>query len=387
LLRQGTPIRQAVRQIEAGCGEAEAQTALEELLAEIIDKEFESGAAVQPDLSPSPYIIISLNVTNACNLRCVTCYRFSGPPDTNELGQDEWLRVLREHYELGGKVVKISGGEPLYRDRQLVYDLIRTAKTRGMHTLLLSNGLLIDKPTALALDEAGLERIQISLDGPDRETNDRIRGDGVFEKVLEALAHLCDSTRIEVYLAMLPVPGISLEALQGRGAEFAAQLRARFGQRLTISVSQGILDGREVCHEESLAFVRACRGLQDKLGTPQTTAGHDLWQWEPGRRNLSCGYGRTLGIEPNGSVWACAGGEVVGNVRDMSLSAIGEKLRAIALSYTVDALEECGKCALRYLCGGPCRVRPDVCTEGKKYDLLGRLICSNALRYKITEDA
>ncbi len=382
LLCQRKTINEAISHVKMQFGASEAERAMNEVLGEILDKEFEMGASVQPDLTPSPYAILSLNITNACNLCCITCYRFSGKPDDDELPEADWISIVREHASLGGKVIKICGGEPLYRSKDLVYNIIRTAKDNDIRVLLLSNGCLIDKEVVKELVDAGLDRIQISLDGPDRDTNDRIRGRGVYEKVMQALRHLCGSG-IHVYLAMLPIPEISLEAFKKRGVEFADSLRHQFGSDLTISISQGILDGREVSHEHSLPHVNTCRKLQDDMGDSKTTAGLDLWQWEPGRMNLSCGYGRTFAVEPNGSVRACAGSDSIGNIKEAKLSELRCKLESIAINYMVDMIEECQGCSLRYVCGGPCRVRPEVCTDDKKQHILGRLIRSNALRYDL----
>ncbi len=381
LLKQGRTLEEVLQAATAKFGQEDARAALEEVLAEVLDKGFEAGSPVQPDLTPSPYVTISLNVTNACNLRCITCYRFSGQRDDQEMGDENWFRILQQHSNMGGKVVKIAGGEPLCRGREFVCQAIGQAKTLGMKTLLLSNGTLIDEETAKELGRAGLDRMQISLDGPDPRSNDRIRGKGVFDKVITALERLCRCTAIDLYLAILPVPDLSLDALLTRGREFADQLRDQFGGRVTISVSQGMLEGREVHHDESLPFVLSCRQIQNTMAGPDTTAGHDLWQWEPGRRNLSCGYGRTLGVDPDGSVRACAGGEVVGNAQHEPLDAIIRKLETAALAYTVDQVEGCRECALRYICGGPCRVRPEACPDERKQDVLERLVATNRLRY------
>ncbi len=111
-LLAGNTLRQAINAHEPKNQSLDVQSAMQELLGEIVDKDFLSSAKVHPDLVPAPYITLSIHQTNACNLQCVTCYRFSGEPNEQELDETDWLRLISEHYAIGGKIVKISGGEP-----------------------------------------------------------------------------------------------------------------------------------------------------------------------------------------------------------------------------------------------------------------------------------
>jgi radical SAM protein with 4Fe4S-binding SPASM domain len=379
LLTDGALPSTAVSELLKTNPESVVQTAFDELMTELIDKELWPEQKPTREFLPE-YSMLTLTLTNACNLRCKTCYRYCGSREPSELPESRWFDILDEHISLGGRVLRISGGEPLFQHKELTLDLITKASRNGLKTLLLTNGTLLDIGTAQQLETVGLDRIQISLDGPDESSNDSVRGRGVFKKVLNSIKNLRD-TSIDLYIAVVPVPGLSLESLELAGGAFFRSLHDVLGRPLTVSVAQGILQGRSVKKQDDLTFIRRCRNLQDNISELNTSAGLDLWQWVPGRMNASCGIGCSLSVEPNGDVLQCAGGAVVASVRNKKLKAVISELREVALLNHVDSLDDCKSCDLRYLCGGPCRVDNEKCTEEKREEILKRLVAMNELRY------
>jgi GTP 3',8-cyclase len=109
------------------------------------------------------YLRISL--TDKCNLRCVYCM----PEDMTfrprqDLLQDEEIdRLVRIFAELGFVKFRFTGGEPTVR-ANVVEIIRRTARTPGVRQVAMTtNGLLLDK-LAQPLAEAGLQRVNISID-------------------------------------------------------------------------------------------------------------------------------------------------------------------------------------------------------------------------------
>ena len=134
-------------------------------------------------------MLISWNVTKACNLKCKHCYRDAGKKEENELSLKEAKLLLDEIKLAGFKIVILSGGEPLLRED--IYEIIGYAGSIGLRPVLGSNGTLITKQVAKKLKEAGLARAGISLDSGKPEIHDEFRGvKGSFEKVLNAIEAL-----------------------------------------------------------------------------------------------------------------------------------------------------------------------------------------------------
>jgi len=109
---------------------------------------------------------LRLSVTDLCNLRCLYCMPGEGVEKKchNQIFRiEELVDLVRTAAELGVKKVRLTGGEPLIRRGNLV--LVEQIKAiPGIDELTLTtNGLLLSDQAA-ALKEAGLDRVNISLD-------------------------------------------------------------------------------------------------------------------------------------------------------------------------------------------------------------------------------
>lgn len=127
------------------------------------------------------YLRISL--TDHCNLRCVYCM----PEDMTfrpraELMQDDEIILLRVFTWLGFDKFRLTGGEPTVRAH--VVDLVRRiSATPGVKSLsMTTNGVLLSR-LAAPLAEAGLQRVNISLDTLDPAKFQRLTRWGSFEDV------------------------------------------------------------------------------------------------------------------------------------------------------------------------------------------------------------
>lgn len=112
------------------------------------------------------YLRISL--TDVCNLRCVYCMpeTMSFRPSEDLMQDAEILHLVRLFGELGFRKVRFTGGEPLLREN--VASLVReVVNTPGISEVALTtNGVLL-KHLAGPLKEAGLQRVNISIDSLD----------------------------------------------------------------------------------------------------------------------------------------------------------------------------------------------------------------------------
>ena len=114
-------------------------------------------------------------ITHRCPLHCPYC---SNPMELvagdAELTTEDWKRVFSEARDLGVLQLGLSGGEPLAR-RDLEA-LAAHAHRVGLYTTLVTSGVGLTRDRAMALRDAGLEHIQISIQDSDPETADRIAG-------------------------------------------------------------------------------------------------------------------------------------------------------------------------------------------------------------------
>lgn len=131
---------------------------------------------------------VRLSVTDQCDLRCFYCMP-KGFRDFEEpahwLSFDEIERVIRAFGELGVKRVRLTGGEPLVR-KGLPGLAARLAALPGIEDLSLSTNATRMGKHAAALKDAGVTRINVSLDTLQPERFRQITG-GKLEKVLAGL--------------------------------------------------------------------------------------------------------------------------------------------------------------------------------------------------------
>ena len=118
-------------------------------------------------------MLISWNITKACNLKCEHCYRDAGSAQKDELNLQEGKRLLEELKGLNFRLIIFSGGEPVLREE--LFQWIPYAKGLGLISVLGTNGTLIDENCAKRLKQAGLKRLGVSLDSIDEKKHDKFR--------------------------------------------------------------------------------------------------------------------------------------------------------------------------------------------------------------------
>src|SRR6185437_15181333 len=135
---------------------------------------------------PRPFSLIA-ELSYQCPLHCPYC---SNPVDIgarkyrHELETHHWIRTFREARGLGVLQLALTGGEPMLR-RDLV-ELCAGARDAGLYSSLITAGTLLTRARAEQLKAAGLDHVQISIQSPHPEENDRIAGNRSFEKKIAA---------------------------------------------------------------------------------------------------------------------------------------------------------------------------------------------------------
>jgi mycofactocin radical SAM maturase len=135
---------------------------------------------------------VTWEVTLACNLACTHCLSDSGEAAANELSTKEALDLVEQLHKAGVFQVNFGGGEPFIRPD--FEEILSACHQRGMVTCISSNGTLFTPKLVGRLVKSGLVMVQISLDGANKKTCDAIRGDGTFDKAIEALTMLGKSS-------------------------------------------------------------------------------------------------------------------------------------------------------------------------------------------------
>jgi cyclic pyranopterin phosphate synthase len=151
-----------------------------------------------------------VSITDRCNFRCTYCMPADGLPwlpHGEILTFEEIARIVRVAASIGIEQIRLTGGEPLVR--RDVAELVRMLKPiPGLRSLsLTTNGVLLPK-LAGALAEAGLTRINVSLDSLVRERFAELTRRDALRQVLDGLDEL------EKYPSIRPIK-INAVAMRG----------------------------------------------------------------------------------------------------------------------------------------------------------------------------
>jgi len=153
---------------------------------------------------------IRVSVTSRCNFRCLYCMPntpFEWEPHENILRYEEMFEFLRLAIDEGINKIRLTGGEPLLRkDLDVFIKMLHDYKPE-LDLALTTNGYYL-KEYAKILKDAGLKRVNMSLDSLKPEVAAKIAQKDVLQKVLEGLDEAL-KTGLKVKLNTVVMQGIN----------------------------------------------------------------------------------------------------------------------------------------------------------------------------------
>ena len=299
---------------------------------------------------------VTWEITEACNLSCAHCLSADlRAPGRGELDTGACRAVIDELARMQVFQVNLGGGEPFLRGD--ILDLLAHAHARGITTCVSTNGTVLD---ADLIDELLCMQapvyLQVSLDGALPATNDAIRGEGTFTRILRGVE----------LLAERGYPDLSLNMVVTRvnAGELAAfhELARSYGARTRLSRFRpsGAGCGR---WDEYRLERRQLLELSAFLGEHlEIATGDSFFALAPeSRRELGlhmCGAARmTCAVAPDGGVYPCAfltdPAFLVGNVAEQPLSAIFADSPVLEAFRGLE-VESCRDCERFSVCHGGC---------------------------------
>jgi len=165
---------------------------------------------VLKDTYGRPFTNLRIALTARCNLRCFYCHAEGECAPAREMTAAEIAEVLRAAGNLGIRTVKFTGGEPLLRD-----DLceIIAAVPPGIESSLTTNAtLLADR--AGELKEAGLSRVNVSLDSLRHDRYREITGSDLLDDVLAGIRAAEESGLTPIKLNMVLLSGVNEDEVE-----------------------------------------------------------------------------------------------------------------------------------------------------------------------------
>ena len=123
---------------------------------------------VVKDKYDRPILSLRITLTNRCNVNCIYCHHDGMISSKNEMTPDEIHKICQIAKRIGVRKIRLSGGEPLIRKD--IVEIISKISSIGFNDIsITTNGILLEK-YAKDIKEAGLDRVNVSLDTLNPET-------------------------------------------------------------------------------------------------------------------------------------------------------------------------------------------------------------------------
>ncbi len=320
----------------------------------------EPARAAGPARAPVPLGMLA-EITYRCPLHCTYCSNPVNLADfTDELGTDDWLRVLDEARALGVLQAHFSGGEPMLR-RDLS-TLVSRAHALGMYTNLVTSGIPMKEADVAALAAAGLDHFQLSIQDSLPSSADAIAGLRGHERKMTVAGWVRAQgipMTVNVVLhrsnvdRLLPIADLAVSL----GAERLELAHTQF-YGWALRNRAALMPSREQVDRATRDAALAKERYGDTVEIVHVVADYHDNTPKP------CMYGwglRQFVVDPKGQMLPCLSaaqlpGLGIVNVRDASLTEIWYESAAFNRFRGTDWMPEpCHSCALREVDFGGCR--------------------------------
>lgn len=291
-----------------------------------LDGELDEGLRISGRSDAFLPILASLQLTNACNLRCSFCYASSGKAFKNELTADEWLKVIEQLAATGVASLTFTGGEPTIV--RSFPRLLMAASAMVESVDIFTNALAWPEELVELVAACGNVDVQVSVDGTEPH-HDSLRGrKGSYAAALATIKRLAEA-QVNVTVAMTVSPAnvrdlsaviADVDRAGARAFRAGRVVNVGRGDRPTFTltpeqdemVDRALDQARSQGLDIEIDGQRGCVNIGDELGR----TGLPVEFMTPGFMSWH--------VRPDGNVTPCqVEAESLGNVRDEPLSDIG----------------------------------------------------------------
>ncbi len=157
---------------------------------------------------------LRVSVTERCNFRCQYCMPekpFSWVPKENLLTFEELFEFVKIAIDEGVKKIRITGGEPLLREGLDIFIKMIYDYKNDIDLAMTTNAYLL-RGTAQKLKDAGLKRINVSIDTLKPEVAQKIAGKDVLKNVLDGVEEAL-KVGLKVKVNMVPMKGMNADEI------------------------------------------------------------------------------------------------------------------------------------------------------------------------------
>jgi radical SAM protein with 4Fe4S-binding SPASM domain len=306
---------------------------------------------------------VCLEITGICPMNCLHCSGECGANSQKSLNLRQIKGVIDDLHAMGGRLLEISGGEPLACHH--LPQIVLYARQQDIETVLYTSGTMLDETVARKLCQSKLEKIVFNLQGAIPSTHDTItKVEGSFSKALIAIKRM---KKLGFWVGVHFVPmkpnyqefRTLLGLCDGLGVDEMAVLRF-------VPQGRGLLNRSmlELSKEEFRVFtidlIRET-SLESRVRVGCPIDFRHLFDSPGVRSACNAGISKCL-INPDGTVVPCPAFKqskqhVAGNIKTSSLTTIWAESPVwdAFRDFDIAKLKEpCHNCRHLYMCRGGC---------------------------------
>ena len=158
-----------------------------------------------------PILSLRITLTNRCNVNCLYCHHDGMVKSKDEMTADELYTICKIAKKIGVRKIRLSGGEPLLK-KDIVEIVERIASLDFKDISMTTNGMLLGK-YAQDLKDAGLDRVNVSLDTLNRETFEFITKKDYLEDAKNGILKAVEVGLYPVKINMVIMKGINQDEI------------------------------------------------------------------------------------------------------------------------------------------------------------------------------
>lgn len=308
----------------------------------------------------------TLEITRQCNAKCVHCIIDAGYKKEDELSVRQIIEFMQDAADLGCQNMVLTGGEPFMRKEWPLF--LQKAISLDMQPIFMTNAMLVNDDVIDILKSFDNVALGISLDGPDAQTHDYIRGvKGIFDHFVEIVPKLIDAgiyvacpttvmqsnydklDQIRDLLIDLNVPSWQLQIVKPSHRLMEHELLT---EEQYYKLAEKIVEYRKNYADKITIMESDCIGYNSTL-----TNGLYIQNWH----GCECGI-YSVSIESDGNVKGCPNmNNSEGNIKERPFKEIWADHNSFKYNRcpNPEALQGyCIDCKHKFICRGGCPTNP-----------------------------
>ncbi|NLI62501.1 MAG: radical SAM protein [Methanosarcinaceae archaeon] len=267
-------------------------------------------------------IAISHSVNSNCNLRCSFCNQWQNPE--KDISFEEVCNIIDMAYDFGIRVYNAWSAEPLLRKD--LPDIMKYAKSRGMTTMMITNGKLLKKR---AFELVDIDYVSVSIDGP--SATEKIRGLN-YDELVSNIKYVIESGVLNNPILM----NVVVSSQNVYDIEDLVLFAKDTGSRISVEPVH-MLQGADTSVIKSLSLSDSERRYvfsklleMKKQGYPIIHSKTYLKRAIENKRKINCCINQSiLGIDHKGNLYNCRVHEKpLGNILEKGLKTVWDESSA-----------------------------------------------------------